>query len=148
MGVWSSIKSGIKKHFDKKKEEQEMMDRLRLEARMQQQQIFEEEFKKNALEVAQANARKQAANLSGLQKLRALNRSRRLTESGSNPGSFFSRMAEYTQKNLAKREENLKRTAELRDAAKKMREEELAKRQQERANRITHKPFGSPSWKM
>jgi len=123
------------------------MDRLRLEARMQQQQIFEEEFRKNALEVAKAHAKKQAANLSGLQKLRALNRSKRLTESGQNPSSFLSRLAEYTQKNLAKREENLKRTTELRAVAKKMREEKLAERQLGRINKPST-PFGNSTWKM
>jgi len=148
MGVWDTIKSGFKKHFDKKKEEQEMMDRLRLEARMQQQQIFEEEFKKNALEVAKAKAKKQAANLSGLQKLRALNRARNLTESGQNPSSFLSKLAEYTQKNLAKREENLKRTAELRAMAKQMREQKLAERQAGRINKSAYPTLGHSTWKM
>jgi len=147
MSIWDTIKSGFKKHFDKKKEEQEMMDRLRLEARMQQQQIFEEEFRKNAFEVSKAKAKKQAANLSGLQKLRAMNRARNLSDTGQNPGSFLSRLGEYTQKNLAKREENIKRTAELREAAKKMREEKLAERQMGRINKYPT-PFGSPTWKM
>ncbi len=86
MGILNNFKEGIQSHFDKKKEERQMMDKLRKEAEMQQRILFEEEFKKNALLVAKAKAKKQAASLSGLQKLRAMNRARNLTETGQAPG--------------------------------------------------------------
>lgn len=147
MSIFESIKSGISGHFEKKKKEREMMEQLQLEAEQQRRLIFQEEFKKNALEVARAKAKKDAAKLSGLQKLRAVNRARRLTETGKEPGSMFSKLSEYTQKNLAKREENLKRTEEMREMAKKIREEKLAeqrKLREERMSRnLTRKPFGS-----
>ena len=54
--------------------------------------------------------------------MRAMNRARNLTQSGSDPGSVFSKFSSYTQKNLAKREENLKRTEEMREEGKKIRE--------------------------
>jgi len=125
MNFLEVIKDKVQSHLDKRKEEQEMMDRLRLEASLQKKQIFEEEFKKNALEVAKREAKKSAAEMSGLKKLQAINRARRLTETGQSPGSFFEKFSEYTQKNIAKRQENLKRTAELREQAQKMKEKKV-----------------------
>lgn len=122
-----SLKSSIKEHFDKKKEQQEEIDRMNREAKILAQQVFQDEFKKNALEVARAEAKKDAAKKSGLQKLRAMNRANRLTEP-ANPGGAMAKFSEYTQKNLLKREENIKRTKELREEGKKMREERMLKK--------------------
>ena len=141
MGFLETIQKGVRGHFDKKKVQKELIDRLRLEADVQRQQIFEEEFKKNALLVAQSQAKKQAAELSGLRKLRAMNRVRTLKEPKSSD-SFFSKLAEHTQRNLAKREENLERTKEIRTEAKKMRDERLIKQQELRESRMARsKPF-------
>ncbi len=123
--LFGNIKDKVNEHFEKKKLEKEDFERMQREVDFKQKQIFEEEFKKNALEVAKSKAKKDAAKLSGLQKLRALNRAERLTQSGNDPGSVFSKFSEYTQKNLAKREENLKRTETMRNEAKKMREEKI-----------------------
>lgn len=146
MGVFESLKNSVQGYFDKKREDREFVERLQREADAQKKILFEEEFKKNALEVAKAEAHKNAAKLSGLQKLRAMNRARRLTEPGQGQG-MFSKLSEYTQKNIAKREENIKRTAELRDAGKKMREEKLAEQQKTRQERMAQrevkKPFGT-----
>ena len=136
--VFANIKDKVNEHFEKKKLEKEDFERMQREADFQQKQIFEEQFKKDALEVARAKAKKDAANLSGLQKLRAVNRARNLTQSGNDPGSIFSKFSEYTQRNLAKREENLKNTEAMRNEAKKMREEKTPHQPQVR------KPF-SPS---
>lgn len=149
MTIIDGIKNGFKKHFDKKKEEREMLEKLQLEAEMQRRTMFQQEFKENALEVARAKAKQDAAKLSGLQKLRATNRARRLTQDGQNPGSSFSKLSEYTQKNLARTEENKKRTQEMRETAKKMREDRLAEQQKLRAGRTTNgvsKPFGNSSF--
>ncbi|KKK63035.1 hypothetical protein LCGC14_2998350 [marine sediment metagenome] len=123
MGFFDYIKEGIKNHFDKKKEDREMVEKWQKEVDLQKQQIFEDEFKKNALEVARGEAKKDAASKSGLQKLRATNRLRNLENNNMAPGSFFNKLSEYTQKNLAKRQENMKKTDEMRATAKKMREE-------------------------
>ena len=104
------------------------MDNLRKEAEAQGRIEFERRFKKNSLEVVRAKAKKDALKLSGLQKMRAINRARNLTEAG-NSGSAFSKFSEYTQKNLQRTEENKKRTEEMRKEGAKMRGEELAKRQ-------------------
>ena len=146
MGILDSIQTGISNHFEKKKREREMMEQLQTEAQMQQRIIFQEEYKKNALEVARARAKKDAAKLSGLQKLRAINRARRLTESGQEPGSMFSKLSEYTQKNLARREENIKRTAEMRETAKKIQVDKLVEQNRLRDDRMIHnnrKPFNN-----
>ncbi len=147
MNFFESIKGklgqGIKNHFDKKKEQQEFMERLNFEAEVQRKQIFEEEFKKNALEVAKAKAKKDAASLSGLQKLRAENRYRNLNKQ-QDTGTFFEKMRDYTQKNLARREDNLKRTEMMREKAEQIKQERTGKIPQVQQR----KPFGSTStWK-
>lgn len=146
MGFFDTVKEGVQGHFDKKKQEREELERMQREVDFQRKQIFEEEFKKNALIVARGEAKKRAANLSGLQKLRAVNRARNLTQSGQDPGSFFSKLSEYTQKNIAKREDNMKRTEELRNVGKQMREEKLSEQQKIRQERLggnsERKPFG------
>ncbi len=149
MGFLDSIKNSFQSHLDKKQEQKEFEERLRFEASIQEKQIFEQEFKKNALEVARSRAMKDAAEKSGLQKLRATNRARRLTESGdTNQGTMFSKLSAMTQRNMANREQNLKRTKEMRDTAKKMREDRLQKQvndRQENAFRTNQRrtSFGS-----
>lgn len=149
MGFFSnfvnSIQQKIQEKQQKRKEEQEFMRRLQLQAEVERKIAFEEEFKKNARLVAIAKAKKEAAEKSGIQKLRAMERVNRLKQGSSEPGSFFDKLSAYTQRNLAKREENLKRTAEARDVAKKMREQNLAEQQrmrQERMIRSQERPFG------
>jgi len=148
MSIFDNIKAGVQNHFKKQKEEREWMENLRREAEAQRRLTFEEEFKKNALEVAKAKAKKDAANLSGLRKLRAMNRARRLTEHGQGE-NLLSKFSAYTQKNLAQRDENIKRTAELREAGKSMQKEKLATNIKEREQRMANrKPFGQSNWKM
>lgn len=120
---------------EKRRAEKEMLEGLQKEAEAQRRLHFQDEFRKASLEVARAQAKKEAAEKSGLQKLRATNRARRLHEVGAEEGSFFGKLADYTRKNRLRREENLKRTAILREEAKKMREERQLQREQERAAR-------------
>ncbi len=140
MSFFDGLKQGIKNHFDKKKEEQEMINRLKREAEAHRAILFEQEYRTASKQVALAQAKKDAAKKSGLQKLRAENRLRNL-KSGDGPkeGSFFGRLADYTQKNLAKREENLKKTEALRDTAKKEREKKLAEQKIFREQRLAQR---------
>ena len=78
--------------------------------------IFEEEFRKNIFEIAKGKAKKEAAEKSGLQKLRAMNRVRNLEKLEKNPTGFLSKLSDYTQRNIAKTEERKQRTAELQKA--------------------------------
>ena len=114
MGFFDSIKESIQRSSDRKRAEREALDKLRQEAKMQQQIAFEEEFAKRAKDVAVARAKKDAARLSGYQKMQAENRLRNLNRNDQKPDSWFSKFSEYTQKNMAKRDENLKATEERR----------------------------------
>ncbi len=112
MSFFDWIKDGVSNHFEKKKQDQELVDRIRKETAIQERQIFEEQMRKDALEVAIAKAKREAAELSGLKKMRAENRLRNLNNPQSREG-FLGKMREYTQRNIARREENLRRTAEI-----------------------------------
>lgn len=129
MTFFDTVKQSISNHFDKRKEDREMMERLQKEADMQRRIVFEQEYKKSVLEVATAQAKKDAASKSGLQKLRAMNRVRNLEKSNpEDSGNFFQRLSVYTQKNIARREENLKKTEMLRSEAEKIKTENLQKK--------------------
>lgn len=150
MGLFDSIKGAVSGHFDKKKEEQELFDNVQKEAQAIRMKTLEEEFRKNATEVAISTAKKDAAQKSGLQKLRALNRARNLTNPQEPKGSFFENLSEYTHKNIARREENLSKTEMLRKEADKMRKEKQAKQVSEREKRMANRNstgFNKSSWK-
>ena len=117
--LFGSLREKFQESQERKRLEKEEFARMQREVDFQKKQIFEEQFKKDALEVVKAQAKKDAARLSGLQKLRAENRLRNLNKTDAqNPTNMFSKLSAYTQKNIARREENLKRTQEMRDATK------------------------------
>jgi hypothetical protein len=122
MGIFDSIKESLANHFDKQKEDKEMMERLRKEADMQRRLAFEEQYKINAKEVAIAKAKRDAARLSGLQKLRAENRARQLESSSGESAGMFQKFQEYTQKNIARREQNLSMTQKMQTDIKNIKE--------------------------
>ncbi len=126
--ITDSIQERFRESSAKKKEEQEFVRRLQLQANVEKQRVFREEYLKNAKEVAIAQAKKEAAEKSGLQKLRAENRTRRLQDTESDD-TLFGKLRDYTRKNMARREANLKRTEEMRAIAKNMREEKLQNQQ-------------------
>ncbi len=116
-----SFLDGIKEFFEdrsqKRKEEQELIDRIRLESEVHRKQVLEEEMRKNMKELAIGKAKKDAAELSGLKKHRAENRLRNLQNPQTQMG-WFGKLSEYTQRNIARREENLRRTEDIRGKAK------------------------------
>ena len=119
-----NIKEKFQESQERKRLEKEEIARMQREIDFRERQVFQEEFKKNALKIAIGRAKKDAAKKSGMQKLVAENRVRRLQEpSAKDPSNFFSKFSAYTQKNMARRDENIKRTEEIREVAKKMREE-------------------------
>ena len=138
MGFWNNLKEEWAEKARIRKEEEEIIRRLKIEAEVEKKRIFEEEFRKNIFDIVKGKAKKEAAEKSGLQKLRALNRVRNLEKLEKNPSGFLGKLSEYTQRNLAKREENLEKSAEL----KKALEEEKMKK----IGNI-NKPFqGRPSY--
>lgn len=137
MGFFDNLKEEWAEKARIRKEEEEMIRRLKIEAAVEKKRIFEEEFRKNIFNIAKGKAKKEAAEKSGLQKLRAMNRVRNLEKLEKNPMGFLGKLSELTQRNIAKREENLKRTAEL----KKVLEEEKMKKMEN-----TNKPFQRQSY--
>ena len=132
MSLLETFKVGIQNHFEKKREERESIEKIKRENSIEAQQVFEKEFRDNNKKILIARAKKDAAKLSGLQKFRAENRLRNLNKE-QNPENFWSKFREHTQKNLANRDENMKRTEEKRKLAKQMRADQQAQRQQQRA---------------
>ncbi len=130
-----NIRDKFRENAERKAQDREQIRRINIEVETERKRIFEEELKKNSLEVATARAKKDAARLSGIQKLRAQNRVRNLNRNDQAPGSFFSKMSEYTQKNLARTEENKKRVASLRADAKTINEDRLNKKPFQQQNR-------------
>lgn len=131
MKLFSSLTKGIKSHLDKKKEEREFEDKLRKEARLTERQLYEQEFRKQAKEAALIRAREKAYKSTGLAKLRAVSQS---TSAGRPNTGFFSKLSEYTQANMKRKEEALARTEALRKAAAEERQRMMAERQAARAN--------------
>ncbi len=150
MGILDSLKESFKRSSERKQRDKEIINEARLEVEIEKQKLFQEQFKINSLKVAKSQAYKEAAEKSGLQKLRAVNRSRRLNENNIAPGSVFERLSEYTKKNLAQREENLERTSVMREAAKEMKETRDAQRLDQRQDRMKSSPpgFRKSTWKM
>lgn len=122
MGIFQSITGDIRQRLqeraDAKAEEKRALARMRLEAKEVERAEFEKQFKVNAALVAQRNAFERAQKESGINKLRALNQSMHMGEQKEH--SVFDRLKEHTQRNLAKRQENLARTRALRSEAEKM----------------------------
>ncbi len=153
MGMFDSIREKIRESFEQKKKDRLRMEELRKEAELERRKIFEQQFKIDAIEVAKSKSKEDAAKLSGLQKLRAGTRLRRLNDSSNAPppGSFFEKMRDYTSKNIARREENLVRTKNARDDAEKMKAEREAKKGLQRQSsmaRLGSRGFGNSTWKM
>ena len=117
MSLLGDIKESFSNRSQKKKEEQELIDRIRLETEVQRKQVLEEELRKNMRELAIGKAKKDAAELSGLKKHRAENRLRNLQNPQTQMG-IFGKLSEYTQRNIARREENLRRTEEMKKNSK------------------------------
>ena len=147
MGIFQNLRDEVQDHFSKRKEERARFEAIQREVEFQKRQMFEERYKENALEVARASAIRAAEKKSGIAKLRAMNRADRLTEPGETSGTFWGKLSEYTQKNVARREDNIRRTEGLRDAAKKMREQKLVEQQRLRKQRISSVLTRKPQFK-
>ena len=136
MSFLDSIGKGIKGYFDKNAAQQEAMDELQRNADRQRLIAFKEQFAIDSKVVALAQAKKESAEKSGLQKLRAENRTRRLNESGPEPGTFYEKLSNFTQKNKARMQQNLERTKAMRETAEKMKEERMAKNLSQRESNL------------
>lgn len=134
------IKESLAGTMEKRKQEQEYIESLQVQARAEQKRIFEEEYKKKALEMAKARAIADAERLSGYRKFQALNKAINLEQNAQGPGGF-SKLAEYTQKNLARTQQRLERTKIMREAARQEKERQQQSRVQQRQNRMVGNGF-------
>lgn len=134
MSFFSGLKQEFQERAEKRKEEREIVHKIKLEAEAKGQKVLEEELRKESFAVAIAKAKKEAAQKSGMQKLRAESRARNLQKLQKEPsGGAFEKFGEYTRRNLARTEERKKRTEELRKAQEEERAARMKKVQERRA---------------
>ncbi len=150
MSFFENLTRGLKNRFDSRKEEREALEKIQREINLQKRQIFEDKYREDLLEVSKAKALKEASELSGLRKLRAMNRLRNLDAQDSAPPiSFFEKLSEYTKKNVARREENLQRTEMLRKVAEEDKEKRYNENIQTSQQRgMRGQLFGKSTWRM
>jgi len=146
MNIFDSISNVIKNRFDKGREQREMMEGLQKEADAQRLMAFKDAFSENAKIVAIAQAKRDAAELSGLQKLRAANRSRNLSGEGPEPGTFFEKLSDFTKKNKARMQNNLEHTAKMRAIGQQEKGKSATSRTSKNNGR--REPFGKSNWKL
>lgn len=120
----NDVRSKLSENNAHNKADKEIIHRIRLEADIERKEVFEKEMRKNTLRVARIEARKEAEKASGIQKLFAENRLINLNKVHKNAqDTLYSKLSNYTRANLARRNENMERTARLRMVATKMKEE-------------------------
>ena len=127
MKIFDKIKESIAGSMQKRKEEREYMESLQVQARVEQKRIFEEEYRKKALEMAKVKAMSDAERLTGYRKFQAINRVVNLEQGANAPGGL-SKLAEYTQRNLARTQQRMEKTKVLREAAKQERDKQRQNR--------------------
>lgn len=137
MSFFDKIKGYISNKMDSRAYESQKIAEIRKDIQTQAQIEFEQEYRVRALEVAKAKAIRDAQEMSGFKKLQAMNRVVNLNEPSKS--TTFSKFSEYTQKNLARREQNLQKTSMLRAVAK---EEGLKRQQYRQAFRNNNKSLG------
>ncbi len=146
-----SFFDGVKDYFNKKSEDRLEMEAVQRQLDIERRREFMLNFKRNSLEVVRAKAQQDAMEKSGLNKLRAMNNAARLGEAGPAPGTFFEKMRDYTQKNLANREQNLARTKIMQQGAEEQKMISKVKREAQRMNSPMVKPrtigFNKSQWK-
>ena len=118
MSFFQNLFDGISRkvsEYNEKKREKEQEENLRREQRLIDRIELEKAFKIAAKKAAIIKAQRDANRMTGLAKLRAEGRVETLKKDKE---PFLSRLSEYMHNNIQRREENLKRTGKLRQAAK------------------------------
>ena len=113
MNFWQSFKDELERRKQRKKDDQEIMDKARFDAEVQRKIVYEDELRKQTIELAISGAKREAAEASGMKKHRAENRLRNLQKTGGQPAQgFLSKLSEYTTRNMARTEERKQRQEE------------------------------------
>jgi hypothetical protein len=117
-----SLLKKFKQKFDdyqtKRKDEEDIRRKVELEAKAEQDRIFQQEYRQNLLKKAKIQAIRDARDKSGIEKMRAINQK---YASDKPKNDFFSRLSEYTKANRERREKNLRKANEMRKASAQMR---------------------------
>lgn len=134
MSFLDNIGEAIKNQVERRRQERERIDSMRREMEAQRFLEREQQSKMTAADIAQNRILRDTSEKQGIQRLRAINRAS--INPDLNEGSFYNKLSDYTRKNIARREENIRKTQRLRDEARKMREQQLKERQMERDQRM------------
>jgi len=127
MSFFKNIGQQIAKKFrdiqEKKREEREFEEKLRQEQRVHEKIEYEKAFRDSMKKAARIKAQRDAGEKTGLAKLRAI---RRVEDMKEPKEPIFAKLSEYMQRNIARREANLEKTAKLRAEAEKMKHNKSA----------------------
>jgi hypothetical protein len=118
MSLIKNLKQKFDNYQNKRKEEEDIRRKIELEAKIEQDRIFKEEYRNNLIKKAKIQAIRDARDKSGIEKMRAINQK----YSSDKPKSdFFSRLSTYTRANRERREKNLRKANEMRKASTQIR---------------------------
>ena len=115
------FKSKSKEFFDKREQERKEEEALRRQQATYDKIAFEKAFRESGQKAAKIRAQREAGERTGLRKLRAIGRVEDLGQ--ENRKEFLPKLSEFMNRNLKKREENLRKTAVLRAEAEKMKQQ-------------------------
>ena len=130
MGIFDTVKEKFRESQDKKDLERAQFDALRKEQQQMEQIEFEKEFRRSSLELARKRAKRDALKKSGLEKMRALERSERMKQPRSQMSSKLAEFSALTARNRERTEKNRELAVKKRDLAKELNEERMQGRKQ------------------
>ncbi len=133
------MKQGFSSIFEKRRLERERQESLQRQFAEEEKRAFDIAFKQQIKKVAMIKAQRDAAQLSGIAKLRAVNK----VENLNNPQPqlpALQKLRDLTERNIARREVNLERTKKLKEASDQMKQQKDMERQMKRG--LPRKPFG------
>jgi len=132
MSILDNFKQAIQRNFENRRQERLRQEQLQQQIRDEENKQFQVEFKKAIEERARIKAQREAAELTGLAKLRAINKIENKNPPSRMP--FMQKLGDMTKKNIAQREANLERTRRLREEAARMRQERFMKKRMGRGS--------------
>lgn len=131
------ILDGVKGYFNKKSEQREHEEALKKEAEDYEKIEYEKNYRQMAREAARLRALKRAQETTGLAKLRAISEA----NAPSRPSTpKMQKFKEFRQRNLMRRDENLARSAALKQAATNSRQERIQRIQANKLRAATTRP--------
>ncbi len=128
MSFFDKLKEEFSEKSRRRKQDQEVIDKLKLEAEVERKIVFEKKMRVKLIKDAKDRALRDVEKKTGLQRFKAQNRVRNIEKLESNPGGRFSKLSEYTQRNLAKTQERREKNDQLQKALREEREKKIGVR--------------------